>query len=422
MKKYYLFMMLLFAGTVSFGQSLSEINELMGKSQYKKAKEGIDKFLSDAKNASKSDGWYYKGRVYNSLSKDTGFTPTESMKLKNEAFEAFKKYQQMDAKEVSFVLENHGSYFDLYVGLFDLAAKEFNNKNFASSFEGFKNTLKVEDYIRSKGYENQGFKFSALDTSLILNIAIAAYQAKNEDSAMVYYKKLTDANLVGEQYLSNYQILVEYYLKKNDEANLNAILEKGRTLYPNNDYWVDVELDKVSKSGDKTALIAKYEELMKRYPEKFNYPYNLSVELFNQLYFGDNKPANPEALKARLTEVLKNAIPLDKTGADAKILMTKHLYNDAYDYQDSSKKIKGTKPADIKKRNDFKDLFLKRVGECIPYADAAVEYFTALPTLKPVQKANYKSILDILSQLYATKGDLKKSAEYDKKKADVDKM
>ena len=38
------------------------------------------------------------------------------------------------------------------------------------------------------------------------------------------------------------------------------------------------------------------------------------------------------------------------------------------------------------------------------------------------QKSNYKIVLDILSQFYNTKNDLKKAAEYDKKKAEVDKM
>ena len=36
--------------------------------------------------------------------------------------------------------------------------------------------------------------------------------------------------------------------------------------------------------------------------------------------------------------------------------------------------------------------------------------------------ACHKIVLDILSQFYGAKGDLKKSAEYDKKKADVDKL
>ena len=99
--------------------------------------------------------------------------------------------------------------------------------------------------------------------------------------------------------------------------------------------------------------------------------------------------------------------------------MTRHLYNAAYDYQDSSKKIKGVKPEDVKKRADAKAMFLKKIDECIPYAEGVTGYYGAMATLKPIQKANYKIILDLLSQMYATKGDLKKSAEYDKKKSEL---
>jgi hypothetical protein len=418
MKKYSFFMMLLFASVISFGQSLDDINKMMLLGQNKKAKEGIDKFLSDAKNATKAEGWFYRGRIYNNISKDSGTSSADALKLKNDAFEAFKKYQQMDAKEVSFILENHASYFDLYNGYFDIGAKEFNNKNFPVSLEGFKNALLVEDYVRTKGYEYNGFKFPVLDTSLITNAAIAATQAKDEATAASFYRKLTDAGVSGEVYLNIYQYLADYYLRVKDETNANAILEKGRTLYPENDYWTDIELDKVSKTGNKEALFAKYEELMKKNPSKYSLPFNYAAEVFNYLYIGDKKPANAGALKIKLTDILKTAINLDK-GIDAKMLMTRHLYNAAYDYQDSSKSIKGAKPADVKKRNDYKTLFLKNVDEAIPYGTGVVDYFAALPALKPVQKANYKNMLDILSQLYATKGDLKKSAEYDKKKATV---
>jgi hypothetical protein len=266
-----------------------------------------------------------------------------------------------------------------------------------------------------------GFKFPELDTSLVLNTAIAAGNAKDEAASVTYYRKLTDANLTSEQYLNVYQFLVEYYIKAKDQANITAMLEKGRKLYPQEKYWTEVEIDMVQKTGDKKALVAKYEELMKREPNDFTWPYNLGVEMYNEIYTGDNKPADLDAQKNKLTEVMKTAIAIDK-GIDAKMLMTRHLYNDAYDYQDSSKRVKGTKPDDIKRRNDAKALFIKKIDECIPYAESVIAYYAALPTLKPGQKSNYKIVLDILSQFYSAKGDLKKSAEYDKKKADADKL
>lgn len=421
MKKYCFFMMLLFSFAAGFGQKLEDITKLENANKHKEAKAGIDKFLSDPKNAGEAAAYFYKGKIYNAVSKDTTITPEEAMKLKTDAFEAFKKYQQMDAKELNFILENHGSYFDLYNGYFDIAAKQFSKKNFAASFEGFKNALAVEDFVRSKNYDYGGFKFPTLDTSLILNTAIAANQSKDEASAVIYYRKLADANLVADQYMGVYQFLAEYYMKNNDDANLAAMLEKGRTLFPKDDYWTDVEVDRVAKSGNKQALIAKYEEMIKRYPTKYAYPYNLSVELYNQLYTADNRPANAIALQDKLTETLKQAIALDK-GVDSRMLMTRHLYNYAYDFQDSSKKIKGVKPDDVKKRTDLKNQFIKKIDECIPYAEGAVAYFAGLPTLRPVQKANYKDVLDILSQFYGAKGDVKKAAEYDKKKEDVGKL
>src|SRR5882724_10397820 len=136
MKKYCFFMMLLFSSAAGFGQKLEDITKLENANKHKEAKAGIDKFLSDPKNASEAAAYFYKGKIYNSVSKDSSITPEESMKLKTDAFDAFKKYQQMDSKEVSFILENHGSYFDLYNGFFDIGAKQFGKKNFPGSFEG----------------------------------------------------------------------------------------------------------------------------------------------------------------------------------------------------------------------------------------------------------------------------------------------
>lgn len=423
MKKYCIMAMLLLAAVAGFSQSLDEINKYHVLGQNKKAKELVDKFLTEAKNAGKAEGWFYKGRIYNAVSKDSGTSFADAVKLKLESFDAFKKYLQLDPKELSLKNDKYVWFFDLYNGFFDIGAKEYNVKNYAGAYEGFKNALVVEDFTRSKNYDYNGYKFPVLDTSLIQNTAMAASQAKDEASAIAYYRKLTDANVAGEQFLNIYEYLCEYYLKNKDEANLKAMLEKGRTLYPKEKYWIEVEVDAVAKTGNKEALYAKYEELMKRYPEEYTWPYNLSVELFNELYTGENKPVNAVVMKAKLTEVLKTAIAIQgEKGADARMLMTRHAYNDAYDYQDSSKKIKGMKPEDVKKRNEAKAYFLKKIDECIPYAESVVAFYSAQATLKPVHKSNYKIVLDILSQLYTAKGDVKKAAEYDKKKAEADKL
>lgn len=424
MKKIAVMIVLLAGSLFTFGQSLDEINDLMGKYQYRKAKEGVDKFLADPKNASKAEGWYFKGRVYNALSKDSTVAPAEALQLKQAAFDAFVKYQQMDPKDIRFMLESppHASYVDLYNSYFDVGSVDFEAKNYAAAAEAFKGGLKVEDYVRAKGYEFNGFKFPALDTSLVLNTAISLKLAQKEDDAVVYYRKLTDANVNKEQYLDVYLFLVDYYSRKGDNANMQAIMDKAKGIYPGTDWAqlaIELELEKLSKEENKDIVIAKYKELIQKYPGNYYLLYNYSVELFNKLYFpSDIKPANPDGIKADITESLKNAIAVaspEKVN-DANSLMANLLYNSAIDYSDSSAKYKGMKPDDVKKRNDFKALYLKKVDEAIPYAETVVKYFADQPTLKATQKANYKLMLDKLSQLYTAKGNTAKAAEYDKRK------
>ena len=66
---------------MAMGQDLDDIREMLNKSKFREAKTAIDSYLSDAKNANKSDAWYYKGRIYNSLSYENGVPETELYKL-----------------------------------------------------------------------------------------------------------------------------------------------------------------------------------------------------------------------------------------------------------------------------------------------------------------------------------------------------
>jgi hypothetical protein len=416
MKKIFILTGMLFWAAFSFSQSLDDINELMGKKDYKAAKAGIDKYLSEGSNASKADGWYYKGRIYNSLSNDKTIAETELLDLKTTAFEAFKKYQQLDSKDLRMKLENYASYLDLYYGLYDLGANLFNKKSYPEAYSSFKKALEVEEYIQMKKYSYPQVTLAALDTSLVLNTAIAATQAKKEDESIPYYRKIVDANIAGDNYRDVYGYLVEYYNKKGDAASYADILAKGKKFYPKDNYWNQVELDNISKSGDQTALFAKYDEMLAKDQGNFALAYNYAVELYNRIK-KDDKPTEGIELKDKLTSVLKIAIASD-TGIDATVLLANHLYNMAVDYNNASIMIKGTKPDDVKKRNELKASSLKNADDCISYSEKAVKYFEPkVADLKASQKANYKIIMDYLTEMYNLKGNKAKVDEYTKKRA-----
>jgi hypothetical protein len=150
-----------------------------------------------------------------------------------------------------------------------------------------------------------------------------------------------------------YQLLIEYYIKKNDKVNAEKYFTLGRELYPADDRWYQMELEQVD-SKDKKALFAKYDELMPKYPGKYLMTYNYAVELFNYTYAGDTKPADYKEMQKKIESVLKTTIESNKSYPEANVLMARHYYNVLYDFQDDLQAIKGITEADKKKKADLK--------------------------------------------------------------------
>ncbi|RYY69677.1 MAG: hypothetical protein EOO13_08795 [Chitinophagaceae bacterium] len=401
-------------------QSLDDVNKLLNAEKYAEAKAAIDKHMLDPKNAAKSEAWYFKGRTYNAYSFDKSLNDADKYNYKMQAFEAFKKNQELDKLDIRMKSEMYNSYLNIYASLYDVGAGAFNAKDFESAYNAFKAAQDVENFILSKNYTYTGTKLNALDTGLVLNTAISAMQAKKEEEAIANYRKLTDGNVSGKEYQEVYEYLVDYYNKKGDATNLKVVLDKGKKFYPANEYWADVELEavraEVKKSGDNAPLFAKYEELIATNPSNYLLNFNYSIDQFNQLYVGDKKTIDEDAAKLKLTNTLKAAIDADK-GIDASLLMTKHLYNVSSDLSIAANLAKGTKPEDIKKKADLTAKTKVAMAEFLTYGDKVSAYYDGQATLKPVEKAKYKELLTNMSEVYNYLKDPKKMAEVDKKRA-----
>lgn len=413
MQRFLLSLLILLGSSSLFAQSIEDIEGQFQKGELDKAKASVDAFLAKEKNAAKPDGWWYKGVIYNEIAKNEKYkalAPDGRM----EAFNAFKKYYEMDPKAVRATLEQHVRLFDIYNGYFDVGVASFGASNFDEAYKNFKNALMVEEYIASKGYEYNGFKFPAFDTTLVQNIALSAYRAKKDDEAVVYYKKIADQKIAGKDNVDIYQLLVEYYTKKNDRATREQYLQLGRQLYPADDRWYQIELDEVD-AKDKKALFAKYEELIPKYPDKYIMLYNYAVELFNYTYAGDKKPADYKETQKKIESVLKTTMSVNKSYAEANVLMARHFYNVLYDIQDEMQAIKGTTAADQKKKADLKSKMTEAADQLIVYAQGAYDIYNSKATLKAGEKGNLKVTAGYLATAYDVKGDKTKADEYRKK-------
>jgi len=413
MQRFLLSLLIVLGSSQLFAQSIEDIEGQFQKGELDKAKASVDAFLLKEKNAAKSDGWWYKGVIYNEIAKSDKFknlAPDGRM----EAFNAFKKYYEIDPKAVRGTLEQHVRLFDIYNGYFDQGVQNFSASKFDDAYSSFKNALTVEEFIAGKGYEYNGFKFPAFDTTLIQNIALSAYRAKKDDEAVVYYKKIADQKIAGKDNVDVYQLLVEYYSKRNDKANKEKYLQLGRELFPADDRWYQMELEEVDEK-DKKALFAKYDELVPKYPEKYLLSYNYAVEMFNYLYTGDKKPEDYKASQAKLETILKQTIAAKKDYAEANVLMARHFYNVIYDIQDEQQAIKTNTAADQKKKADIKARMAHAAEQLIPYAQAGYDIYNSKATLKASEKGQFKVVTDLLATAYEVKGDKAKADEYKKK-------
>ena len=422
MKKFSFFAATILVVNVAIGQSLDDVKKFVLLRQTKPAKEAVDKYLAVPKNASKPDGWYYKGYAYDLTSKDSALSLVQSGALKTEAFDALKKYFELDAKAPLSLAENNSILFDLYGGFTsELGVKAYQQKDFAAAFDNFKKAVEVHDYVYSKkliGTNN--YKFSALDTTLVLYTAIAANDAKKKDDAAFFYKKLTDANISDSQYVDPYQYLADYYKTKKDSANFAAIIEKGKKFYPKNiDYWTALEIEEATDGIGKPQIFDKYEALVAKHPENYVLPYNYGVELYRYIYSDEMKTANTSAFKEKLPVILNKAIAIKST-SEANFLLANFLYNNSIDLSEDARKIKGAKPADLKKKKDMDAASTKAMNDAIPFAEKVVSLFADIQKPKSSEKVNFKQSLVILKNIYEIKKDVTKVNLYAKKIKDAE--
>ena len=368
MKKFSLFAATVLVVNMAVGQSLDDVKKFVLLRQTKPAKEAVDKYLAVPKNAAKPDGWYYKSYAYVLTSKDSALSLAQSGALKSEAFDAIKKYFELDAKAPLSIAENNSLLFDLYGGFTsELGVKAYQVKDYASAFENFKKAVEVHDYVFSKNLVGaNNYKFSALDTTLVLYTAIAANDAKKKEDAVIFYRRLTDANVSDTQYVDPYQYLADYYKTKKDSANFAQIIEKGKKLYPkNNDYWTALEIEEATDGIGKPQIFDKYDALVAKYPGNYVLPYNYCVELYRYIYSEEMKTANTTPFKEKLPVILGKAIAIKSTG-EANFLLANFLYNNSIDISEDARKLKGPKPADLKKKKELDAASTKALNDATP--------------------------------------------------------
>ncbi len=427
MKKYLFVIMLVLGNLFVSGQDLpADIRFMIEAKQFDKAKDALDKFNADPKNAANAMGWYYKAFVNNALARDPKKTVAESKALNDEAFVTLKKYTELDPKVPLTKEESNSTLYNIYFSYYDLAAKLYNEKNYADSYDYFKSSLDVHDYGVARNLNGPGtLKFAVHDTDLVWNLAVLANELKKKDDAMIYYKKIADADLKDEKYVTAYEEMILKYKREKNVELFNKYVASAKKHYPIDiPYWEMKEIDFALTDLENEALLNKYEELTKTHPNNYVVFYNYAIEI-DRFISGDaakGKDANAiNAYRLKIEEMYKKAISVKST-LEGNLQLANLYYSKTFDLQERIAKIKGTKPAEVKVKNDLIAESKALSLATIPYAEEAVRILGTYKEYKFADKSNYKLALEILGHGYKISGNAAKLAEVEKKKLEVDKL
>lgn len=409
-----LLLSVLLASTITslFAQKLDDVQEKISKGKYDEAKEKIDKVLADPKNATNANAWYYKGKIYAELARQDS-TNALTYDARQQAFEAFKKYQELDPKNVMMTLDQNVGLFSLYDLYYNQGVKKYNAKDFTGAFDNMKHAVELENYIAKKGYSYNGFSFPAMDTQLLNLTASAAYLAKKEDESIPYFEQLANAKLKDKEFKEVYGLLAEYYTKKNDQQKADQYIALGRQLFPDNDYWTALEFGNIP-SEDTLKRIARYEQLLQKYPDNYALSLDYATELFNYTYTSEKRPADYAARQEKLQKALEKAISLQSTPF-ANYIMAQHIYNEIYDLDDALRAVRGNTPADKAKKKEINDKEDKKYEEFYAYAQKAYDQYSQETTMKTQDKVNYRKVINQLIDYYQRKKQTDKVNFYQEK-------
>ena len=308
MKKIFFSLTLLMLAFFVKAQTYDEIKQYLMLGQAKKAREDVDKRMSNSKFASKPEAYILKAAVYAALAGDSTIVNTpEAATLRAESEAAFKKYQEMDP---SMELVKDPIYQNapvrIYTNLFTLGYKQYEDKKWNEAFETFK---KVDSY--SQILSAQKLLNSALDTNVVILAGITAESGNQKDEAAKYYARLADAKLTGSNYESIYRFLVTHYFGKKDMANFEKYKALGKELYPQSEFFTYDKTDfAVGLESDFSAKLKSLEEVLAKDPG--DYKANLAVgqviyDTLNSKVEGAVPPANAEELEKRMVAAFNAA-------------------------------------------------------------------------------------------------------------------
>ncbi len=295
--------------------------------------------IGNEKSKEMLDAWLYRALISSRISLIDTADISNSMAKQKIAVVAIEKAKELDKKKtktneiadaVNYV-ENAESNW---------GAIAFKKKDYAAAYEAFKQ--------RTVKYPN--------DTSMYVNVGLAASLAKKYPEAVANYRKAIELGFK-DSYPLYSQIINFTGSELKDSAQYLAVLTEANTKFPDSAAFIGRITDYYMKKGDVVKSQEMLGKLVAKDPKNAVYPYLLGDTYFKQALISQDlrgkidakDKKGYDAMSAKMMSLLdqslpyyKKALELDPKYADA-VDKLKSIYgfkNDTPNYEAMSKLLK----------------------------------------------------------------------------------
>lgn len=382
MKKTIFLFVLILSVTTGFAQKgkVSSAQSYKDGGKLDKAVEAIESTIDPSNDKSEKTlewpkTWEVRGEIYQAIyqSKDANIKKLSDNPLA-EALKSYKKALDLDDKN-----RNDNSIkikLTLLISDFtDQAVQAFHDNNYELALQSFKQILEIQDLPLMVDAENP----QAVDTVIIFNAGLAAYNAEKYDEAIKYYEEAAKHDYNGAR---TYELISSSYILKQDTVNAVEALQAGFEKYPDNSS-IMVQLINIYLNSNKVDEAMKYLELAIE-----NDPNNASFHFARgSLYDKIN-----ELDKA--VEAYKKAIEIKEDYADAYYNLGAIYYNKGVKQIEVANDVPTNQPEKFEEEKEKADVEFKKAIEpmenAAKYAAAANEKDTQVSALETLKTVYYR--------------------------------
>jgi len=376
MKRTTILFVLLFAISSVFAQKGKVTSALSYKEAGKldKAVEAIEETI-DATNP-KTEGsvtwprtWEVRGEIYQAVfqSKDENYKKLSADPL-TVAYDSYMKALQLDDKDR--FSKSVKIKLTLLIGdLTNQAVAGFNEEAYEKAMKSFEQIMAIEQTPVYKAEDP-----NAVDTVIIFNAGLAAYNAKQYDKAIEYYKQAAKYKYNGAK---TYSLIANSYFQKKDTVGALQVLQDGLKEYSDNGILL-VEVINVYLNANKIDAAMKYLDIaIAQDPKNASY-------FFAQGTLYDKLQKPEEAA----TSYLK-AIEYKEDYFDAYYNLGALYYNKGVKQVDVANLVPSSQPDKYEEEKNKADIEFKKA---IPYMEKAHE-------INPTDKFTLESLKTLYYRL-----------------------